>query len=186
LHYWKPKDYAKIFENLDQKAQVIEEMIKENPAFMVNHYRKLWLLIELLVFYLNIIGMWVFVLLTRCTSFKTRKERAGYGVGKHRKIDFLTHCEDDIHWFTTEVIQLGLLFYVFGKAKAWSHYWSFAAIVIKRFINGVFCGVFYFRTGSYEMEGNCCLKNLAVIIRILWALGILGVLVYYATVHLEA
>lgn len=57
------------------------------------------LLFDVMIFYLTILGIIVFLLFSRMVSFKTLRERAGYGGNMRYQIDFLDFCKNDIHWF---------------------------------------------------------------------------------------
>ena len=92
-HYY-PQDYSSFSGNL------------------LYHYKIYWIVIEVLFFYLNIMAVFLFIVITRWKSFYTMRERAGYGGNLRRVSDFLEHCAHDIHWFTIEATQLGLLAYV--------------------------------------------------------------------------
>lgn len=68
-----------------------------------------WLNYEVLAFYLNIIAMGVFLLLSSCKKFKSIRDRNGLVLAGTRKTqDFLTYCSDDIHWFCVWFTQLML------------------------------------------------------------------------------
>lgn len=58
-----------------------------------------WLTFEVLAFYLNIISMGVFLLLSSCKKFKSIKDRIGLSGDQRKTQDFLNYCKDDIHWF---------------------------------------------------------------------------------------
>lgn len=67
-----------------------------------------WLNYEILAFYLNIMAMGVFLLLSSCKKFKSIRERMGWGAEFRKTMDFLTYCKDDIHWFCMWFTQLML------------------------------------------------------------------------------
>lgn len=67
-----------------------------------------WLNYEILAFYLNIVAMGVFLLLSSCKKFKSIRERMGWGAGFRKTMDFLAYCKDDIHWFCMWFTQLML------------------------------------------------------------------------------
>jgi len=67
-----------------------------------------WLNYEILAFYLNIMAMGVFLLLSSCKKFKSIRDRMGWGAELRKTTDFLTYCKDDIHWFCMWFTQLML------------------------------------------------------------------------------
>jgi hypothetical protein len=68
-----------------------------------------WLNYEVLAFYINIVAMGVFMLLSSCKKFKSIRDRLRLLPENTRKNeDFLTYCSDDIHWFCTWFTQLML------------------------------------------------------------------------------
>jgi len=58
-----------------------------------------WLNYEVMAFYLNIIAMGVFLLLSSCKKFRSIRDRIGLGIGQRKTYDYLDYCKDDIHWF---------------------------------------------------------------------------------------
>ena len=67
-----------------------------------------WLTYEVLAFYLNIMAMGLFLLLSSCKKFISMRERLGLAHDLRKKQDFLTYCKDDIHWFCLWFTQLML------------------------------------------------------------------------------
>jgi hypothetical protein len=53
-----------------------------------------------MLFYYNIAALIIFLIFTRFKSFRTLREKAGFGSNLRYKIDFLDLVKDDIHWFT--------------------------------------------------------------------------------------
>ena len=64
-----------------------------------NNHIICWLLYEVVIFYFSIFALIIFLILSRFKSFRTLRERVGYGGNMRYKIDFLDFCKDDIHWF---------------------------------------------------------------------------------------
>lgn len=64
-----------------------------------------------MTFYLNILSLFVFIVFSRCFSFRSLRDTFSKGgiCIQRNKIDFLEHCQDDIHWFTVTITQIGLL-----------------------------------------------------------------------------
>jgi len=58
-----------------------------------------WLSYEVVAFYLNIIAMSVFLLLSSAKKFYSIRDRLGFATDQRKKNDFLNYCKDDIHWF---------------------------------------------------------------------------------------
>ena len=69
-----------------------------------------WLTYEVVAFYMNIMAMGVFLLLSSCKRFISMKERLGLAPELRKKEDFLTYCKDDIYWFQLWFTQLMLCF----------------------------------------------------------------------------
>ena len=67
-----------------------------------------WLLYEVAIFYFHIFAMMFFLLFSRIRSFKTLRERVGFGAKMRYKIDFLDFVQNDVHWFLIIVSQLFL------------------------------------------------------------------------------
>ena len=73
------------------------EVNKETYAKM--DQRIVWLLYEVLIFYFNIASLMIFLVFSRFQSFRTLREKYGYGLNMRRTMDFLSYCKDDLHWF---------------------------------------------------------------------------------------
>lgn len=58
-----------------------------------------WLTYEVMTFYLNIVGMGVFLLFSSCKKFKSIRDRLGFSYKERKTGDFLNYVKDDIHWF---------------------------------------------------------------------------------------
>lgn len=67
-----------------------------------------WLNYETMAFYLNIIGMGVFLLFSSCKKFRSIRDRVGLGIGQRKVLDYLNYCKDDIHWFCMWFVSLML------------------------------------------------------------------------------
>jgi len=65
-----------------------------------------WLYFEVLSFYLNIIAIAGFLMLSSCKKYRTIRERSGHGQALRSKLDFLTYCREDIHWYSIWFTQL--------------------------------------------------------------------------------
>lgn len=57
------------------------------------------MLLSVLFFYFTIFAQMFFLTITKCFSFKTLRERSGFGGNLRYKIDFLFFVQHDIHWF---------------------------------------------------------------------------------------
>jgi hypothetical protein len=80
-------------------------------------YVMAWLTYEIVAFYLNIIAVAVFLLLSCLFSYETIKERLGYAGNMRKYQDFLTYCIEDVHWWQVWFVQVmlyiaGLMFRV--------------------------------------------------------------------------
>ena len=69
------------------------------------------LLFEVMIFYFTVISTILFLIVSRCISFKTLRERAGYGGRMRYQIDFLDFVSGDIHWFVIIVSQIKLMIF---------------------------------------------------------------------------
>ena len=58
-----------------------------------------WLTYETVVFYLNLIGIIVFLFISTRVQFKTVRDRLGLAGDLRKKLDFLTYASDDLHWW---------------------------------------------------------------------------------------
>lgn len=67
-----------------------------------------WLSYEVVAFYLNIIAMSVFLLLSSIKKFHSIRERLGFTTDQRKTSDFLNYCKDDIHWFCAWFTMLSL------------------------------------------------------------------------------
>jgi hypothetical protein len=67
-----------------------------------------WLSYEVVAFYLNILAMCVFLLLSSCKKFISIRERIGFSSQLRKTTDFLTYCKEDIHWFCMWFTQIML------------------------------------------------------------------------------
>jgi len=67
-----------------------------------------WLSYEVVAFYLNILAMCVFLLLSSCKKFVSIRERIGFSSQLRKTTDFLTYCKEDIHWFCMWFTQIML------------------------------------------------------------------------------
>lgn len=56
------------------------------------------LLYEVIFFFTSILGMIFFLIFSRVFSFRTIRERAGYGAYQKKNMDFLEFVSEDIHW----------------------------------------------------------------------------------------
>lgn len=59
-----------------------------------------WLNFEVMAFYLNIVAMGVFILVSQtCRKYKSIRERVGLASETRKEMDFLSYCSEDLHWF---------------------------------------------------------------------------------------
>jgi hypothetical protein len=69
-----------------------------------------WLSFEVMAFYLNIMAMAAFLLLSlTCRKYRSVRDRCGMLAEPRKKQDFLTYCSDDMHWFCVSMTQLALV-----------------------------------------------------------------------------
>ena len=73
----------------------------------------IWLIYQLLMFYINIASQMLFLTVSRFTRFYTLRERAGFGGNKRYEMDFLDFVKEDFHWFSTIIIQIFLAFFAY-------------------------------------------------------------------------
>jgi hypothetical protein len=67
-----------------------------------------WLSFEVFAFYLNIMSMGVFLLLSSIKKFRSIRDRVGLLVEDRRSQDFLVYCSEDLHWFSMWFTQVML------------------------------------------------------------------------------
>jgi hypothetical protein len=58
-----------------------------------------WLTYEVMCFYLNIIGIVLFLAIASIFKFRSFREREGFAGTMRKTLDFLCYCKEDIHWF---------------------------------------------------------------------------------------
>ena len=58
-----------------------------------------WLTYDVMCFYLNIMGIVVFLGIASLCKFKSFREREGFAGTARKTQDFLQYCREDIHWF---------------------------------------------------------------------------------------
>ena len=63
-----------------------------------------WLLYEVCIFYYSIFSLVLLLFISRFATFRTIRERVGFGGNIRYKIDFLEYCKEDVHWFMIPVI----------------------------------------------------------------------------------
>ena len=63
------------------------------------------LLIEILLFYFNIIGQMIFLFMSRCFKFYTIRERLGLGGNMRYRKDFLEFVKDDVHYLLIWIME---------------------------------------------------------------------------------
>ena len=83
---------------------------------VVNH-TSVFLLYEVLLFYLNMGSLMVFLIFSRVISFKTLKERFGYNGLARYEIDFLEFVQEDIHWVLVVLSQFFLYCFIIRFTK---------------------------------------------------------------------
>lgn len=112
-----------------------------------------WLNVEILAFYLNIVAMGVFLLLSSCKKFKSIRERMGWGADSRKTMDFLTYCKDDIHWFCMWFTQLMLcvLALVMRTKQLDSIQWCVGLLFTRHLLEIVLLRQVYFNS-KFEMK----------------------------------
>ena len=75
------------------------------------------LLYEVMVFFLGITSLVLFLVFSRFLSFKTIRERLGFGGQMRYSTDFLEWVGDDVHWMQNTLTIICLFFYVLTKRK---------------------------------------------------------------------
>ena len=68
---------------------------------------------EILIFYLSICAQMLFLLISRCFSFKTIRERHSLGANMRNRKDFLEFVKDDIHYLIICLIEFMLYIYMY-------------------------------------------------------------------------
>lgn len=69
-----------------------------------------WLSFEVMAFYLNIAAMAIFLLMSMtCKKYRSVRDRCCMLAEPRKKMDFLTYCSEDMHWFCVSVTQLSLV-----------------------------------------------------------------------------
>lgn len=61
-------------------------------------------IVEILIFYFSILAQMIFLLISRCFSFKTMRERLNLGGNMRYRKDFLEFVKDDIHYMIICII----------------------------------------------------------------------------------
>jgi hypothetical protein len=99
-----------------------------------------------MAFYLNIVAMSVFLLLSSFKKFYSIRDRHGFATDNRKKNDFLNYCKDDIHyfcaWFTAMMLTALAL-----KMRTKSHeglQTSVGALLLRHVLDMVLLGLFYF------------------------------------------
>ena len=98
----------------------VQSKVSTNYSERVKNVYNVWLLYEVAIFYFHLFAMIFFLLFSRVRSFRTLRERVGFGAKMRYKIDFLDFVQNDVHWFLIIVSQLflsifALLQYKFDK-----------------------------------------------------------------------
>lgn len=76
----------------------------------VLHQRKsAWLIMEVLLFYANIVGIVVLVIFSNLFKFHTIRDRCGAGGNLRYTQDFLKYIKEDCHYFTMSFSSILLL-----------------------------------------------------------------------------
>jgi hypothetical protein len=69
-----------------------------------------WLSFEVMTFYLNIVSMALFLLMSMtCKKYRSVRDRCSMLAEPRKQQDFLTYCSEDMHWFCVSVTQLSLV-----------------------------------------------------------------------------
>ena len=98
--------------------EVIDFYIHNGGSYVPYAYNYMvWLLYEVVLFYINIISQIIFLFLSRLFPFRTVKEKFVEGFSKKMRyrVDFLDFVKDDIHWFQITVHQIFLAWYAYKK-----------------------------------------------------------------------
>jgi len=122
---------------------------------------------ETAFFYLNIISIFGFIVVSRFFTFSSLKDRAGFGGNNKKTKDFLEHASSDIYWFTTCFTSILLGSYVLKmhfqnedsflaflrKTDPDAHFeitFSLVGICVKHVVNLVMLYFIFFRTTTRE------------------------------------
>jgi len=112
-----------------------------------------WLSYEVVAFYLNIVAMSVFLLLSSFKKFYSIRDRLGFSLNQRKKNDFLNYCKDDIHWFCAWFTAL-LLTVMALTMRTRSHEemkTSVGVLMTRHFLEIVLLAVLYF-SPTFEMK----------------------------------
>ena len=85
---------------------IVNDKIIDKPGS--KHHIRNWLFLSVQVFYLNVFGQILFLVISRMISFRTLRERATLGAYFRYRTDFLDYVKDDVHWFIIYVQQIFL------------------------------------------------------------------------------
>ena len=114
-----------------------------------NHIRN-WLFLAVQVFYLNVVGQVIFLILSRIISFRTLRERATLGAYFRYRSDFLDYVKDDIHWFiiyVTEIL-LAIICVYLRKGSTETNNWFYFVLAAKYLFQGTIIFYVFFTKGT--------------------------------------
>lgn len=115
-----------------------------------------WLNYEILAFYLNMLAMAMFLLISSCKKFTSIRDRRGLGLGLDvtKKMDFLTYCKNDIHWFClwfTQVM-LSVLAFVKSEKELAASDWTIVLFAIIFLLEIIVLFSLYFSQNEFEVK----------------------------------
>jgi hypothetical protein len=115
----------------------VQTVVIDNYEKVIQKYpdpQVVWLLYEVLIFYFNIFALFIFLVFSRCKSFRTEREKAGFGANMRYQVDFLYFASPDIHWFTIIFQQLFLCLYALYKRLNYTRFsitYSLAFVILR-------------------------------------------------------
>ena len=87
-------------QNDDQNREALIDKFADND---LDHFERrpvlVWLVIKIMMFYVNIFSIIILMLITKCVRFKTIRERINMADRDIKNKDYLLKIEKDIHWF---------------------------------------------------------------------------------------
>ena len=159
------------------------------------HYLIFWLVVEIAFFYLNILSIFFFLIVSRIFSFHSLKDRAGFGGTNKKTRDFLEHASADIFWFTTTMTSILFGSYVlkmhFQNKDAFEEYlhkrnpdakfeitFSLIGVCTKHVVNLVMLYFVFFRKNTREYDAKFPYKKM-IMMRLLFCGGLSTFLSYH-------
>ena len=87
-----------------------------SEEYAIGDHRTVWLLYEVLIFYFNIFSTMLFLFVSRFhNGFTSMRDKVGLGANLRYRVDYLSYCKEDLHWFTIFMNQLFLGVYAYKK-----------------------------------------------------------------------